>query len=41
MSSLLQMQAQYESLATQYDTNQAQADLCAARHDDGKLWAFS
>ncbi len=36
MSSLLQLQAQYESLANQYLQNQTEAAACLARNDEGR-----
>jgi len=35
MSSILQMQAQYESLDTQYAQNLAEVAACVARRDEG------
>jgi hypothetical protein len=35
MSSILQMRAQYESLATQYRNNLAEISACNARRDEG------
>jgi len=37
MSSILQMRAQYESLATQYRINAAELSACNARRDEGLL----
>jgi hypothetical protein len=36
MSSLLQLQAQYESLANQYRQNHSEAAACLARNDEGR-----
>jgi len=41
MSSILQLQAQYESLATQYRLNQAEVATCLARHDEGMYFMLS
>ncbi len=35
MSTILQLQAQYESLATQYRINQGEMSACIARRDEG------
>ncbi len=40
MSSILQLQAQYESLATQYRLNQAEVAACSARRDEGMHLKF-
>ncbi len=40
MSSLLQLQAQYESLASQYSQNHAEAAACLARNDEGRSNSF-
>jgi hypothetical protein len=37
MSTILQFQAQYESLANQYSQNLDDAAACAARRDEGEL----
>jgi hypothetical protein len=40
MSSILQMQAQYESLATQYRSNLAEMSAGIARHDEGLFYSY-
>ncbi len=35
MATILQLQAQYESLAAQYRSNQAEMSACIARRDEG------
>ncbi len=40
MTSLLQLRAQFESLANQFATNEDEAALCATRRDEGNLMPF-
>jgi hypothetical protein len=37
MTTILQLRAQFESLADQYATNEDEAALCATRRDEGNL----
>jgi hypothetical protein len=37
MTTILQLRAQFESLANQYATNEDEAVLCATRRDEGNL----
>jgi hypothetical protein len=37
MTTILQLRAQFESLANQYATNEDEAAMCATRRDEGNL----